>query len=108
MLRNSTVIREPGLENVQAALLASELVVGGRMHLAILAWTLGKTVVAKGYQGKFEGMFADMTSEGLLAASYEDLVRLVPATLSNLSQTQEAVAVALPKMRSRARQMMAG
>ena len=106
LIAHTRVLAEPVSAQVMKSLAGSlDLLITGRMHLAIAA--LGSGIPAAGvvYQGKFEGLYQHMGLEGLCLAP-DDLVdgdRLGPFLVGLVDRRAElktAIAERLPSVRS--------
>jgi polysaccharide pyruvyl transferase WcaK-like protein len=94
-------------EEVRAVLSNVDLVVTGRMHVAILAFSAGRPALGFGYQGKFEGLYDRMgLAEARLlrspAALVEDPGAMAAEVWENLAVSEQLasrISVALPAVR---------
>ncbi len=92
---------------IKAVLAAVDLVVTGRLHVAILAMGAGRPALSFGYQGKFEGLYQllGLADAGLLlppSRLIEDLDGVVATVRRQLGVADELsahLAMALPAVR---------
>jgi polysaccharide pyruvyl transferase WcaK-like protein len=96
---------EPAM--IKAALGAVDLVVTGRMHVAILATGAGRPALSFGYQGKFEGLYQmlGLADAGLLVSPSmltDDPASVVGAVCRHLAAAEALsghISAALPAVR---------
>jgi polysaccharide pyruvyl transferase WcaK-like protein len=97
----------------QVAELAAQatLVVSGRMHLTILATTVGTPALTIGYQGKVAGLYDALGTDTWIdvdANTPERLLALLDDALARGAELRAAVAEALPLLRDRSRRNLDG
>lgn len=89
----------------------ADLVVTGRMHLAILSATVGTPAVTIGYQGKVAGLYESLAIDTWLdvdARTRERLPDLVLDALERAPQLRSSVEAALPALLERSRRNVRG
>lgn len=95
----------PGM--IKAVLGAVDLVVTGRMHVAILAMGAGRPALSFGYQGKFEGLYQLLGLGGtelllsprLLVEQFDRVVEAVQSRLDAAAWVAADIAAGLPAVR---------
>lgn len=110
--RDVTVVDEilPPLA-IKALAHDADLVVTGRMHLSVLALSVGTPAIAFATHGKVEGLFAHFGLEGFALDPRPDIAdRVLAIALDEtaLRAAREAIAAALPRVRRLAAANLAG
>lgn len=98
----------PGM--IKAVLGKLDLVVTGRMHVAILTMGAGRPALSFGYQGKFEGLYQIMglAGQGLLlppsalVGRFDEVMEAIMRQLDMADESSARIAMALPAVRDMA------
>lgn len=100
---------EPGM--IKAVLGGVDLVVTGRMHVAILAMGAGRPALSFGYQGKFEGLYQLLGLSGaglllppsMLVERPQEVAEIVRERLEDADVLAARIAMSLPAVQDLAR-----